>query len=334
MPNKKTFKNGDRIVARATHVTSLAECTHRYGRKNKSKTIHGKMLPLYNKKTSTGRNSQHVCALFDLGGCSTKVAHLNIRSIQVAPEEESEAVEGQSMAVAEEQVPPNPTVDDGGTDAVAFLAEDDAILVATDASETADTVLHTVQTLLDDMDINDNINKVENAIGGSDTAPNTTETNDTTTTKLEDIVNPNPPAETSVQESSPVTQTTPINDVGVDVGEVDIVHGCEWYKYDNVDHIPLNGKLPKKKWGIWLHSGEVLYQNSDFQHVYFPLDYFLMSFPNEQIDICLIETNKQLQEWRKRETNVTELYKLFGIIILITRFETTSRARLWSTFTE
>ena len=209
MPNKKTFKNGDRIVARATHVTSLAECTRRYGRKNKSKTIHGKMLPLYNKKTSTGRNSQHVCALFDLGGCSTKVAHLNIRSIQVAPEEESEAVEGQSMAVAEEQVPPNPTVDDGGTDAALAVAEDDATStpVATDASETSDTVLHSAQTLLDDMDINDNINKVENAIGGSDTAPNTTETNDTTTTMLEDDVNPNPPAETNVQESSPVTQT-------------------------------------------------------------------------------------------------------------------------------
>ena len=280
MPNKKTFENGDRIVAKATHVTSLAECTRCYGRMNKSKMINGKVLSLYNKKTSTGRNSRHVRALFDLGGGSTKVADLNIRSIHAAPEEESEDVEGQSMAVAEEQVPPNPTVDDGGDDAVA-VAEDDATPVATDASESADTVLHTAQTLLDEMDINDETNEVENAIGGGDnTAPNTTETNDTTTTMLEDNVNPNPPAETYVQESSPVTQTTPTNDVGVDVGVVDIAHGCEWYKYDNVDHIPLNGKLPKKKWGIRLHSGEVLYQNSDIQHImYSSLDYFLISFP-------------------------------------------------------
>ena len=257
--NKKTFENVDRIVAKATHVTSLAECTRRYGRNNKSKMINGKVLSLYNKKTATGRNSRHVRVLFDLGGGSTKVADLNIRSIQAAPEEESDDVEGQSMAVAEEQVPPNRTVDNGGTDAVA-VAEEDAAPVAMDASKTADTVLHTAQTLLDDMDINDNINEVENAIGCGDTAPNTIETNDTTTTMLEDNVNPNPPAETNVQESSPVTQTTPTptNDVGVDVGVVDIVHGCEWYKYDNVDHIPLNGKLPKKKWGIWLHSGEVL----------------------------------------------------------------------------
>ena len=41
-----------------------------------------------------------------------------------------------------------------------------------------------------------------------------------------------------------------------------------------------------------------------------------MSFPNDQVEVCLIETNKQLQENQKRETNITEHYKLFGIIIL------------------
>ena len=125
------------------------------------------------------------------------------------------------------------------------------------------------------------------------------------------------------EESSPTTD-----------GVVDIVHDCEWYQYDNVDHILLNGKVPKKKWGIRLHSGEVLYQNGDIQHVYSPLDYFLMSFPNAEMELCLIETNKQLREQQKRETSVNELYKLFGIIILITRFETTSRAQLWSTVSQ
>ena len=35
-----------------------------------------------------------------------------------------------------------------------------------------------------------------------------------------------------------------------DVGLADIVHECKWYNYYNVDHITLNGKVPKKKWGI------------------------------------------------------------------------------------
>ena len=101
-----------------TQVTSLAECTRPFGRKNKSKLIHG---------------------------------------IQASPEEESDTIEEQSVAVAKEQVPSNPTVDGGGTNAV---AEDDATPVATIASKNANTVLNTaIQSLLDDM--NDNINEGE-----------------------------------------------------------------------------------------------------------------------------------------------------------------------------
>ena len=175
-------------------------------RKNKSKMIHEKLLSICNKKTKTAHNSRHVCTQFDLGGGSTKIAHVNIlRSIQAAPEEESNTVEEQ--AVAEEQVSPNPTVDDGGINAVA-ITEDNATPVAMDASSTTDTIND--QSLLDDININDESNKAENAVGGGDTeerASNITETNDTS--MLEDNLNTNPPAETSVQESSPVTQTTP-----------------------------------------------------------------------------------------------------------------------------
>ncbi len=90
----ETFENGDSIDTKATHVTSLAECTRCYGRKNKSKIIYGKARSIYNLKTKTECNSRHVCALFDLGGDSTKVADVNIRSIQAVPDEESEIVEG------------------------------------------------------------------------------------------------------------------------------------------------------------------------------------------------------------------------------------------------
>ena len=132
----------------------------------------------------------------------------------------------------------------------------------------------------------------------------------TNTTMMEDTnSNLNPPAITTVHESSPVTQN---NSTTNNAGVADIIHECEWYNYNNVDYIPLNGKVPKKKWGIRLHSGEVLYQNSDIRHMFSPLDNFLMSFPND----------------------VTELHKLFRIIILITIFETISRARLRSTVSQ
>ena len=61
------------------------------------------------------------------------------------------------------------------------------------------------------------------------------------------------------------------------------------------------------------------------------LDYFLMSFPNDPIEVGLKETNKQLRHHQKGETRATKLYKLVGIRKLITRFEITSRAWLWLT---
>ncbi len=97
--------------------------------------------------------------------------------------------------------------------------------------------------------------------------------------------------------------------------------------------INLMEKFPPKR-GIGLHSGNVLYYNSDMQHMNLPLDYLIMAFPNHQMQIYSYETNKELRKNRKRETNATELYKLSGILVLITRFDTTSRARIWSTVSQ
>ncbi len=58
-----------------------------------------------------------------------------------------------------------------------------------------------------------------------------------------------------------------------------------------------------KKWGIHLHSGDIFYEGGDVQNRYSPLDYFLMSFPIEQLLLCLRETIINLRNNRKSETN-------------------------------
>ena len=145
----------------------------------------GKVLSIHDKKTKPGDNSRHVHVQFDLGFGCTKIADVNIWSIQAAPEEEGNTAEEQSVAVAvavavaEEQVSTKQTVNDGGTDDVA-VTEDNATPVEIDVSSTDDTILNTAQSLLDDMNINDDNNEGQNAVGGGDTeekAPNTTETN-------------------------------------------------------------------------------------------------------------------------------------------------------------
>ena len=66
----------------------------------------------------------------------------------------------------------------------------------------------------------------------------------------------------------------------------------------NTYSIEWNGT--KKEGGIQLHSREGIYKNSDIQHVFSPLDYFLMQFLNEQIELYLIETNNYKSSEKNR----------------------------------
>ena len=63
---------------------------------------------------------------------------------------------------------------------------------------------------------------------------------------------------------------------------------------------------------------------------FLPLDYFLCYFPDKQRILTLRITNIQFNFKRKREMNRPEFYKLLGVIILIPRFEYTTKTSLWS----
>ena len=116
MVNPKTrYEHGDSIMAKAIHVTSLAECTRRFGRENKTKMVHGKVLSVYTKQTATGRNSRYVRGQFDLGGGSLKVMDINVRSIKAPPKEPeapSNAVGAEGAAEAAAEAPLAAIVDD------------------------------------------------------------------------------------------------------------------------------------------------------------------------------------------------------------------------------
>ena len=54
-------------------------------------------------------------------------------------------------------------------------------------------------------------------------------------------------------------------------------------------------------------------------------------FPLHQLTEMVRFTNAELRSKTKRETTKSELLKLFGVMILITKHEFTSQAQLWST---
>lgn len=62
-----------------------------------------------------------------------------------------------------------------------------------------------------------------------------------------------------------------------------------------------------------------------------PLDFFLLKFPPKQLIDMVTLTNAKLTKLELNKTNSSEMLKFFGIILLTTKFEFTSRASLWLT---
>ena len=74
----------------------------------------------------------------------------------------------------------------------------------------------------------------------------------------------------------------------------------------------------------------MLGQGGDHQNSYSSMEYFLMLFPPEQLQLILQLTNNELAMARKNYTMAGEIVKFFGVMLLVTRFEFGSQASLWS----
>ena len=68
----------DHVLAKAAHITSLAECSWLYGSNSKTKELQGVVVEVLSMKTSTGWTSNIVVAG---GGGATKQVSLNIQSV-------------------------------------------------------------------------------------------------------------------------------------------------------------------------------------------------------------------------------------------------------------
>lgn len=76
---------GSKVMAKACHVTSLAECARRYGSNKNTKELVGTVTDVVSKVTATGRTSTFIAATYELEGGVQKTATLNIRSVNRVP---------------------------------------------------------------------------------------------------------------------------------------------------------------------------------------------------------------------------------------------------------
>ena len=109
-----------------------------------------------------------------------------------------------------------------------------------------------------------------------------------------------------------------------------MVHNQEWFVDDPATKLPVNGNYHFHTWAIKTRIGYMLGQGGDHQNSYSHLEYFLMLFPPEQLQLILQLTNNKLAMARKKYTRAGEIVKFFGVMLLVTQFEFGSRASLWS----
>ena len=111
------------------------------------------------------------------------------------------------------------------------------------------------------------------------------------------------------------------------------VHEQEWFVDDPATKLPVNGNYHSHNWAVKTRMGYMLGHGGDHQNLYSRLEYFLMLFPPQQLQLILQLTNNELAMARKNYTTAGEIVKFFGVMLLVTRFEFGSRASLWSNVT-
>ena len=110
-------------------------------------------------------------------------------------------------------------------------------------------------------------------------------------------------------------------------------HKQEWFVDDPAMKLPVNGNYHSRNWAVKTRMGYMLGRGGDHQNSYSHLEYFLMLFPPEQLQLIQQLTNNELAMGRKNYTMAGEIVKFFGVMLLVTRFEFGSRASLWSNMT-
>ena len=83
-------------------------------------------------------------------------------------------------------------------------------------------------------------------------------------------------------------------------------------------------------WVIWLRIGDCFNTSGDINSGYSPIDYFMFSFPIETTNLTICLTNVRLKSKGKKRLDKREFCKFLVAMILITRFNITTKENVWS----
>jgi hypothetical protein len=286
---------GGQVHAKACHVTALSECARRYGSEKKVKLVPGTVVNIdLVSNPSSNRTTTFITANYDLGGGMIKQKRLICRSVK------SGAVPTTTPATPEATTNYNPT--STNNTATSTTATPEATTATPEATIATTTTLTTATQ---------EATTATTATPEASTNNNATSTNNTATST------------TATPEATTATTATPEAEV--------TAHQTAWFKDAAAIQLPINGRVATKKWGIRTHAGFTVGAGTDVGNGMSRLDYFLLMFPPRALTTICHCTNIVLNAKTKAMLTKEELLKFFGVIILCSKFEFSSRASLWST---
>ena len=270
---------GRLVYAKAVHVTSLAECSRRFGSAASTRIVPGIVRDVERRETKTGRTATYVKAEFTVGDDFFRTVTLNIRSVVAGVDVPPRPAADDDIVAGEEGRPPAPPLIQIEPEAVGTSPT-----VAGPSTPAATAQQHTTTA----------------------TATTTTTTDTTTTTPR-----------TEARAPIPTCAAT--------------CHGRDWH--DNMAACLAGvGEAPVfRRWFIRdMHGGKIEPGSVQSGHLS-RLDFFLLMMPPRQLELMTREMNVQLTRIGAKRTTTGELLKFFGLLILTTKHQFSSRASLWST---
>jgi hypothetical protein len=147
-------------------------------------------------------------------------------------------------------------------------------------------------------------------------------------------IEPNTLVDTEPNSTVAEIVETPVDNTLADTESENLVatvHQTEWYVNEKKTRLDVNGHVYIRHFYIRTSVGDLIGQDSDNEVRFSRLEYFLLMFPPTQLTTMCWLTNTMLAQQNKHPITAGELLRFFGILILTTKFEFSSRAQLWST---
>jgi hypothetical protein len=285
------------VHAKALHVTNNAECKRRYGAGKATKLLEGTVVSAREvQKAGNSRSSWFIMADYDLGGGDLKMTELNIRSVK-------------SGLIELPTAPAPPAPPPAGIIAAVLAPPPDPLVPPPNQPPPPEQQVPPEQPVLPapppPVDVHPTVPPDQPAA-----PPN-------------QPILPAPPAPPVIPAPPPLPTAGRIPDT--------VAHETAWYEDDEACLMAMCGAVAFREWSIrTVVGGHALGPKSDTGKLMSRLDYFLLMFPPDELSLIVTLTNENLVVKGKLGTTHGEVLKFFGVLILVTRFEYSARASLWS----